>query len=192
VRRAGPDPALVDAVMKVESDYRADTIGMADEIDLMQVRRLLVHGFGSRTTRASDQHSARSDISGEGLETCPRRLVSCPHEGLHLQSMRPHIVRSRGFYLNQMGVDDDVCPWLIRLSNSRKSGRNCQMKGRPAGLSPRPLLCDQSPPLMCYRWNGLYSSLMGCPECLPLEQSGCGPGFCVGGRLNFPARSCQA
>jgi hypothetical protein len=74
-------------------------------------------------------------------------------------------------FLNQMGADDDVCPWLIRLSNSRKSGRNCQMKGRPAGLSPRPLLCDQSPPLMCYRWNGLYSSLMGCPECLPLEQS---------------------
>ena len=85
--------------------------------------------------------------------------------------MRPHIVRSRGFYLNQMGADDDVCPWLIRLSNSRKSGRNCQMKGRPAGLSPRRLLCDQSPPLLRYRWDGLYSSLMGCPECLPLEQS---------------------
>jgi hypothetical protein len=37
-RRAGLDPALVDAVMKVESDYRADTIGAAGEIGLMQVR----------------------------------------------------------------------------------------------------------------------------------------------------------
>ena len=38
---------------------------------------------------------------------------------------------------------------------------------------------------MHYRCNGLYSSLMGYPKCLPLEQSSCGPGFCVGGRLNF-------
>ena len=42
------DPALVDAVIKVESDYRPDTIGAAGEIGLMQVRpstaRLL--GFG--------------------------------------------------------------------------------------------------------------------------------------------------
>ena len=46
--RTGLDPALVDAVIKVESDYRSDTIGAAGEIGLMQVRpstaRLL--GFG--------------------------------------------------------------------------------------------------------------------------------------------------
>jgi hypothetical protein len=46
--RTGLDPALVDAVIKVESDYRPDTIGAAGEIGLMQVRpstaRLL--GFG--------------------------------------------------------------------------------------------------------------------------------------------------
>lgn len=37
-RQAGLDPALVDAVMKVESGYRADTIGAAGEIGLMQLR----------------------------------------------------------------------------------------------------------------------------------------------------------
>jgi soluble lytic murein transglycosylase-like protein len=37
-RRASLDPALVDAVMKVESDYRADAIGAAGEIGLMQLR----------------------------------------------------------------------------------------------------------------------------------------------------------
>ena len=84
-RRAGLDPALVDAVMKVESDYRADAIGAAGEIGLMQVRpstaRLLgFMGSVQELAEPSDQHSARSDISGEGLETCPRRLVSCPHE----------------------------------------------------------------------------------------------------------------
>src|SRR6516165_11656589 len=46
--RTGLDPALIDAVIKVESDYRPDTIGAAGEIGLMQVRpstaRLL--GFG--------------------------------------------------------------------------------------------------------------------------------------------------
>jgi Transglycosylase SLT domain len=46
--RTGLDPGLVDAVIKVESDYRPDTIGAAGEIGLMQVRpstaRLL--GFG--------------------------------------------------------------------------------------------------------------------------------------------------
>jgi soluble lytic murein transglycosylase-like protein len=36
-RRAGPDPALVNAVVRVESDYRADTVGAAGEIGLMQV-----------------------------------------------------------------------------------------------------------------------------------------------------------
>jgi hypothetical protein len=36
--RTGLDPALVDAVIKVESDYRPDTIGAAGEIGLMQVR----------------------------------------------------------------------------------------------------------------------------------------------------------
>ena len=47
-KRTGLDPALVDAVIKVESDYRPDTIGAAGEIGLMQVlpstARLL--GFG--------------------------------------------------------------------------------------------------------------------------------------------------
>ena len=46
--RTGLDPALVDAVIKVESDYRPETIGAAGEIGLMQVlpstARLL--GFG--------------------------------------------------------------------------------------------------------------------------------------------------
>jgi len=46
--RTGLDPRLVDAVIKVESDYRPDAIGAAGEIGLMQVRpstaRLL--GFG--------------------------------------------------------------------------------------------------------------------------------------------------
>src|SRR5215831_1015911 len=46
--RTGLDPRLVDAVVKVESDYRQDAIGAAGEIGLMQVRpstaRLL--GFG--------------------------------------------------------------------------------------------------------------------------------------------------
>jgi Transglycosylase SLT domain len=46
--RTGLDPPLVDAVIKVESDYRPDVIGAAGEIGLMQVRpstaRLL--GFG--------------------------------------------------------------------------------------------------------------------------------------------------
>ena len=37
-KRTGLDPALVDAVIKVESDYRPDTIGAAGEIGLMQVR----------------------------------------------------------------------------------------------------------------------------------------------------------
>jgi hypothetical protein len=36
-KRTGLDPALVDAVIKVESDYRPDTIGAAGEIGLMQV-----------------------------------------------------------------------------------------------------------------------------------------------------------
>jgi soluble lytic murein transglycosylase-like protein len=54
-RRAGLDPALVDAVMKVESDYRADTIGMAGEIDLMQVRRLL--GFMGSVENYQSQRS---------------------------------------------------------------------------------------------------------------------------------------
>jgi Transglycosylase SLT domain len=36
--RTGLDPALVDAVIKVESDYSPDTIGAAGEIGLMQVR----------------------------------------------------------------------------------------------------------------------------------------------------------
>jgi soluble lytic murein transglycosylase-like protein len=36
-RRAGLDPALVNAVVRVESDYRADTVGAAGEIGLMQV-----------------------------------------------------------------------------------------------------------------------------------------------------------
>jgi len=36
-RRAGLDPALVDAVVRVESDYRVDTVGAAGEIGLMQV-----------------------------------------------------------------------------------------------------------------------------------------------------------
>ena len=35
--RTGLDPALIDAVIKVESDYRPDTIGAAGEIGLMQV-----------------------------------------------------------------------------------------------------------------------------------------------------------
>ena len=38
-RRAGLDPALVDAMMEVESDYRADAISTAGEIGLMQVHR---------------------------------------------------------------------------------------------------------------------------------------------------------
>jgi hypothetical protein len=46
--RTGLDPRLVDAVIKVESNYRPDAIGAAGEIGLMQVRpstaRLL--GFG--------------------------------------------------------------------------------------------------------------------------------------------------
>src|SRR3984893_7880127 len=46
--RTGLNPALIDAVIKVESDYRPDTIGAAGEIGLMQVlpstARLL--GFG--------------------------------------------------------------------------------------------------------------------------------------------------
>lgn len=46
--RTGLDPRLVDAVIKVESDYRPDAVGAAGEIGLMQVRpstaRLL--GFG--------------------------------------------------------------------------------------------------------------------------------------------------
>jgi soluble lytic murein transglycosylase-like protein len=36
--QTGLDPALVDAFIKVESDYRPDTIGAAGEIGLMQVR----------------------------------------------------------------------------------------------------------------------------------------------------------
>jgi hypothetical protein len=36
--RTGLDPALVDAVIKVESDYRQETIGAAGEVGLMQVR----------------------------------------------------------------------------------------------------------------------------------------------------------
>jgi hypothetical protein len=35
--RTGLDPALIDAVIKVESDYRPDAIGAAGEIGLMQV-----------------------------------------------------------------------------------------------------------------------------------------------------------
>ena len=35
--RTGLDPALVDAVIKVESDYRPETIGAAGEVGLMQV-----------------------------------------------------------------------------------------------------------------------------------------------------------
>src|SRR5262245_13308852 len=35
--RTGLDPALIDAVIKVESDCRSDTIGAAGEIGLMQV-----------------------------------------------------------------------------------------------------------------------------------------------------------
>ena len=84
-RRAGLDPALVDAVVRVESDYRADTVGAAGEIGLMQAATCHgpafgVHGFGSGTGRAGDQYSTGRDVFGEGLETCPRRLVSCPHE----------------------------------------------------------------------------------------------------------------
>jgi soluble lytic murein transglycosylase-like protein len=65
-RQAGLDPALVDAVMKVESDYRADTIGAAGEIGLMQLRpataRLLgFMGSNQELGRAGHQHPTRSE-----------------------------------------------------------------------------------------------------------------------------------
>jgi Transglycosylase SLT domain len=44
--RTGLDPALIDAVIKVESDYRPDTIGAAGEIGLMQVRPSTVRLLG--------------------------------------------------------------------------------------------------------------------------------------------------
>src|SRR6516165_1205514 len=54
--RTGLDPALVDAVIKVESDYRPETIGAAGEIGLMQVlpstARLL--GFNGNDKELAD------------------------------------------------------------------------------------------------------------------------------------------
>jgi soluble lytic murein transglycosylase-like protein len=49
--RTGLDPALVDAVIKVESDYRPDTIGAAGEIGLMQGAPLYRKALGFRWHR---------------------------------------------------------------------------------------------------------------------------------------------
>jgi hypothetical protein len=48
--RTGINPALVDAVIKIESDYRPDAIGTAGEIGLMQVRPSTARLLGFRGT----------------------------------------------------------------------------------------------------------------------------------------------
>ena len=61
--RTGLDPRLVDAVIKVESDYRPDAIGAAGEIDASAPIYRKALGFwwhGSRIGRASYEHSTRS------------------------------------------------------------------------------------------------------------------------------------
>src|SRR5262245_24974052 len=55
-KRTGLDPALVDAVIKIESDYQPNKIGAAGEIGLMQVlpstARFL--GFGGMDTELAE------------------------------------------------------------------------------------------------------------------------------------------
>jgi Transglycosylase SLT domain len=84
VRRAGLAPALVDAVVRVESDYRASTVGAAGEIGLMQVlpaaARLL--GFmDSDRELAEPATNIRLGVTYLAKAwKLAQGLVSCPHK----------------------------------------------------------------------------------------------------------------
>jgi hypothetical protein len=69
----GVPPALVDAVVRIESRYDPTAIGSIGEIGLMQVRpktaALLGFGILRRTGRAKDQSPLWCGVSGQSLAT---------------------------------------------------------------------------------------------------------------------------
>ena len=72
-RRTGLDPALIDAVMAIESNYQVNTMGAAGEIGLMQVlpstaKLLGFRGDDFRIGGSRHQHPVGSDLPGGRLE----------------------------------------------------------------------------------------------------------------------------
>lgn len=112
-RLAGLPYSLVDTVMKIESDYRADRVGSVGEIGLMQVRPTTAAMMGFRGTRAdladpatnihygaaylgAAWHLAKGDVcralmkyrAGHGQESMsPLSVTYCQRARIHLASI---------------------------------------------------------------------------------------------------------